>query len=223
MWRNRPSAARSRCAAPEIENVFRLGDDRAYVRGGTASSSAHNCSSAALTNIQTGIAPFFLRHEEFIAGNEQTPPLRGPAQMTPRLRFVHAYHYEFPLGPGKALGGGLSGLAGHLAGCWALSGNLDFTTGVPNWVTRNDTSRVALSVAMPNRICDPREVRREGHPGLYGRGRTARAAVRVVRLLEPHAVGTGYQRHGAVGQHQCGPFLSTRAPRQVQVSLQYHF
>jgi hypothetical protein len=190
---------------------------------------------------------------------------RGPAQMTPRLRFVHAYHYELPLGPGKAFGGGLSGLAGTLAGGWALSGNLDFTTGVPNWVTTNDTSGVALLVAMPNRICDARDVPGgrnrfqwfntacfenppfgtfgNSHLGVYedpgianwnfavekatrvGPGEHGRLELRFefFNFLNHTQWGQAINATLQSGNINAGRILSTRAPRQVQIALQYHF
>ena len=45
------------------------------------------------------------------------------------------YLYELPLGPGKALGGSLTGVAGKLIGGWSLSGVVTASTGPPFTVT----------------------------------------------------------------------------------------
>jgi len=190
---------------------------------------------------------------------------RGPAQMTPRLRFVNAYHYELPIGAGKALAGDVGGFAGKLISGWSLSGNLDFTTGVPNWVTTNDTSGVALSVAMPNRICDPRKVPGgrnrlqwfntgcfenapfgtfgNSHLGVYedpgianwnfgvekstrvGPGEQGRLELRFefFNFLNHTQWGQAVNATLQSGNINSGRILSTRAPRQVQIALQYYF
>lgn len=190
---------------------------------------------------------------------------RGPAQMTPRLRFVNAYHYELPFGAGKALAGGVSGFADKLISGWSLSGNLDFTTGVPNWVTTNDTSGVALSVAMPNRICDARQVPGgrnrlqwfntgcfenapfgtfgNSHLGVYedpgianwnfgvekstrvGPGEQGRLELRFefFNFLNHTQWGQAVNATLQSGNINAGRILSTRAPRQVQIALQYYF
>ncbi|MCL4853629.1 MAG: hypothetical protein KJZ78_19920, partial [Bryobacteraceae bacterium] len=79
----------------------------------------------------------------------------GPAQLTPRLRFVNAVSYDLPFGPGRGMW--TSGAAGFIAGGWTISTIADMTTGAPNRVTTNDLSGTGYGI-MPNRVCDPRDV-----------------------------------------------------------------
>ena len=75
--------------------------------------------------------------------------------MTPKFRFVNAFSYELPAGKGKRYL--TQGPAKWVLGNWIISGSTDFTSGAPNWVTTVDTSQTNYG-AMPNRICDAREV-----------------------------------------------------------------
>ncbi|MCZ2080235.1 MAG: TonB-dependent receptor [Bryobacteraceae bacterium] len=79
----------------------------------------------------------------------------GPAQLTPRLRFVNAISYDLPFGPGRGMW--TNGAAGFIAGGWTISTIADMTTGAPNRVTTNDLSGTGYGI-MPNRVCDPRDV-----------------------------------------------------------------
>jgi hypothetical protein len=81
----------------------------------------------------------------------------GPAEITPRLRFVNSLSYELPFGPGNRLGGGSSGFVGKLMGGWRASALVDMTTGAWRRVTTVDTSDTNYGV-MPDRICDARDV-----------------------------------------------------------------
>jgi len=76
---------------------------------------------------------------------------RGPAHLTPRLRFTNSWSYVIPFARHA------KGLAGAVAGGWSLSGVIDMSTGIPNYVTTTDTSGTGYGI-MPNRICDARNV-----------------------------------------------------------------
>ena len=80
---------------------------------------------------------------------------QGDARLTPRFRFVNAFTYEIPAGKGKRFMN--TGVGRAVLGDWIFSGSTDFTSGAPNWVTTVDTSQTNYG-AMPNRICDAREV-----------------------------------------------------------------
>jgi hypothetical protein len=80
---------------------------------------------------------------------------QGPAELTPRLRSVTAFSYDLPFGVGRKYSG--SGVADWVAGGWTFAGIADFTTGAWRRVTTNDVSGTGYG-AMPNRICDPRNV-----------------------------------------------------------------
>jgi hypothetical protein len=79
----------------------------------------------------------------------------GPAELTPRLRSVTSFAYDLPFGSGRRYAAG--GVANVIAGGWTISGIADFTTGAWRRVTTNDVSGTGYG-AMPNRICDPRDV-----------------------------------------------------------------
>lgn len=79
----------------------------------------------------------------------------GPAELTPRLRSVTTFSYSLPIGKGKRIAA--SGVADAVVGGWTIAGIADFTTGAWRRVTTNDTSDTTYG-AMPNRICDPRNV-----------------------------------------------------------------
>jgi hypothetical protein len=82
---------------------------------------------------------------------------QGPAELTPRLRSVTSFSYSLPVGKGKQFGAGMNGAANAIVGGWVVAGIADFTTGAWRRVTTNDTSDTTYG-AMPNRICDPRDV-----------------------------------------------------------------
>jgi len=88
---------------------------------------------------------------------------KGPAELTPRLRYVNSFSYEMPFGPGKQFGSGTSGIGAGVIRGWTVSGIVDMTTGAWRRVTTNDVSGTGYGI-MPDRICDARDV-----PG--GRGR----------------------------------------------------
>jgi hypothetical protein len=81
----------------------------------------------------------------------------GPAQFTPRLRFVNSLSYELPFGKGKELGSRLPGAVNAIVGGWRVSGIVDTTTGMPNSVTVPDNSGTGYGT-MPDRICNPNNV-----------------------------------------------------------------
>ena len=82
----------------------------------------------------------------------------GAAELTPRLRFVNSLSYELPFGPGKTLGRGTQGVAGVLIGGWNVSTIVDMTTGAWRRVTTSPDTSDTNYGAMPDRICDPRDV-----------------------------------------------------------------
>jgi hypothetical protein len=79
----------------------------------------------------------------------------GPAELTPRLRSVTSFAYDLPFGKGRRYAAGA--LANAIVGGWTFAGIADFTTGAWRRVTTNDVSGTGYG-AMPDRICDPREV-----------------------------------------------------------------
>ncbi len=82
---------------------------------------------------------------------------KGPAELTPRLRFVNSFAYDLPFGPGKQFASGVNGPAAAIVRGWTFSGLIDMTTGAWRRVTTNDVSGTGYG-NMPDRICDPRDV-----------------------------------------------------------------
>jgi hypothetical protein len=118
-----------------------------YWKGLTFNSSftfAKNIASAVLGNSdvgnQHGAYPYMWE---------------GPAELTPRLRFVNSVSYDFSSGPGRD--SAPQSFAGYLTGGWNISTILDNTTGAPRRVGTSDVSGTGYGIN-PNRVCDPREV-----------------------------------------------------------------
>lgn len=82
----------------------------------------------------------------------------GSAEITPRLRAVNSLTYDLPFGPGRWLGRGARGPVGAIAGGWAISAIVDMTTGAWRRVTTSPDTSDTNYGAMPDRICDPRDV-----------------------------------------------------------------
>jgi hypothetical protein len=81
----------------------------------------------------------------------------GPAQFTPRLRFVNSLSYELPFGKGKSLASSAPSPVNAIVGGWRVSGIVDTTTGMPSSVTVPDNSGTGYGT-MPDRICNPKQV-----------------------------------------------------------------
>ena len=69
------------------------------------------------------------------------------------------YVYDLPFGPGKALGGSLTGAAGKLLGGWSLSGVVTASTGAPFMVTLGGDFAGSLPMGLgaqkPDRVRNP--------------------------------------------------------------------
>jgi hypothetical protein len=75
---------------------------------------------------------------------------RGPAHLTPKLRSTTSWSYLLPFAQRP-------GALGMLIGGWTLSGIIEMSTGIPNFVTTTDNSGTNYGI-MPNRVCDANSV-----------------------------------------------------------------
>jgi hypothetical protein len=186
----------------------------------------------------------------------------GPAQFTPRLRFVNSLSYDLPFGRGKSLASGASGLFNALVGGWRVSGIIDTTTGQPTLVSVPDNSGTGYGT-MPNRVCDGNSVpggrnRLEWFNtgcfvqtpfGVWGNsplGVIEQPGIANVNLailkdfrlpVETSSLSLRADLYNAFNHTQWGPannsntpgnanygvILSTRPPRQIQLSLALRF
>lgn len=90
---------------------------------------------------------------------------RGPSNFDARNRFVAAFEYTLPMGPGQRLFGGLGPRAGRLVSGWGVRGITTMQTGLPQSPSMNlarlGTCATACT-ARPDRIADgnlPKDVR----------------------------------------------------------------
>lgn len=71
----------------------------------------------------------------------------GSASMDVRHNWISAYNYELPVGKGKRLAGGVSGVADAVLGGWATSGVFTFRSGLPLTIGETPDASNAGSLA----------------------------------------------------------------------------
>ena len=77
----------------------------------------------------------------------------GPGTMDVRHNWISSYNYELPIGRGKRLLGGASGVANALLGGWMTSGVLSFRTGLPLTIGETpDRSNAGSGAPRPNAV-----------------------------------------------------------------------
>jgi hypothetical protein len=111
---------------------------------------AKNIGTSNIIGSDQGITNMFARYA-----------VAGEAQISPRVKYVVGYTYDFPFGKGKPLVN-RNTILRAAAGGWRVSGSTTFSTGSPQPVTAaTDLTGTGLSTAYPNRVCDPREMTTE--------------------------------------------------------------
>ena len=77
---------------------------------------------------------------------------KGLALFDVPQRVVAAFNYELPIGKGKAIAGGASGVVQKIIGGWQLNAIVSYQAGTPAVVSQNNTSPLFVSKQMPNAV-----------------------------------------------------------------------